>query len=152
MKFVEIRRLFFSNEDYVQDQIPKILDTYIRPVFKNKPKKTTPITKKTIFDKDDEDSQDTFENQDWKSKQVDTTSALYWCALNVSQANLRESLHLFIPPLLTLLNDYDVFYREFGVRFLRVLVIEKCPPKEFRRTGLGPLIYQVCSFTGLQGS
>ena len=50
--------------------------------------------------------------------------------------------HLVIPPMMTLLDDYEVPYKTLGVRIVSEM-LDRVPPELLRRTGMDGLILAV---------
>ena len=59
-----------------------------------------------------------------------------------SVRDMERSWPLVVPPLLTLLDDHETYYRRQGVRALR-LFLQRTPAVLLERTGLGELIQKV---------
>ena len=61
---------------------------------------------------------------------------LGWCVHALDASVIEEVWHLVVPPVLTLVDDWDVRYKIQGAQLLTV-VLEATPPFLLQRTGLG---------------
>jgi hypothetical protein len=51
--------------------------------------------------------------------------------------------HLVVPPVMTLLDDYEVVYKLRGIAIISQM-LKTVPPDLLRRTGVDELIFSVC--------
>jgi len=58
---------------------------------------------------------------------------------------LQDNLHLFIPPILIILDDYDVGYKEQGVDMLHSM-IQKLDPQCISKFGLDNVFLEVSTY------
>ncbi|KIK07682.1 hypothetical protein K443DRAFT_129044 [Laccaria amethystina LaAM-08-1] len=83
-------------------------------------------------------SQDYYFGQEWKNSPGAATVVL-WCVSNIQKDWYEEVWPLVIPPVMTLLDDYEAKYKLWGVRI--VLEMLKHVPKDLpRRTGVDGLL------------
>ncbi|KAI0334924.1 hypothetical protein GY45DRAFT_1065421 [Cubamyces sp. BRFM 1775] len=81
---------------------------------------------------------DYFEEQGWKSH-PGLYNVLSWCLRNVDDRAVERLWHLFVPPIMTYLDDYQAPYKLQGVRLVSQLL--QCAPSELlRRTGMDVLL------------
>lgn len=52
--------------------------------------------------------------------------------------------HLVIPPVMTLLDDYEAAYKLRGIRIVSEM-LERVPRELLKRTGVDELLFSVCS-------
>ena len=114
----------------------------IRPLFiKAKPssvtdkgrKNTTTVLPKKITAENMDDSL----NKPWKSgKDAYALDLLRWCVSSLDEQLVEEVWPLIVPPLLTLVDDWEVKYKQLGAELMRKL-FEVTPPTLLARTGLG---------------
>ena len=114
----------------------------IRPLFiKAKPtsvtdtgrKNTTTVLPKKITTESMDDSV----NKPWKSsKDSYALDLLQWCVISLDAGIVEEVWPLIIPPLLTLVDDWEVQYKQLGVELVQG-VLEVTPPSLLAKTGLG---------------
>ncbi|KAI8800278.1 hypothetical protein BJ742DRAFT_874692 [Cladochytrium replicatum] len=81
----------------------------------------------------------TFENQKWKSEEVQTTAVFSWCVQVMQAPHLESILYLFVPPLITLLEDWEVRYKLVGIALVRH-IIQNVSPTSLQQTGIGNLL------------
>jgi hypothetical protein len=104
--------------------------------------------------------QDFYDDQTWKSK-PGIANLVSWCVRHlrvclrfrilrgdrityVSKQDAYEDLwHLIIPPMMTLLDDYEARYRLRGVEILAEM-LQVVPGKLLKKTGVDGLIRSVC--------
>ena len=114
----------------------------IRPLFtKAKPasvtdtgrKNTTTVLPKKIT----AESMDDSVNKPWKnSKDSYALDLLRWCVSVLDERLVEEVWPLIIPPLLTLVDDWETYHKQLGVELVRG-VLEVTPPALLAKTGLG---------------
>ncbi|KAJ3083140.1 hypothetical protein HK102_001233 [Quaeritorhiza haematococci] len=78
-----------------------------------------------------------YEDQPWKYESADCVPLHLWVLEKCQFPAFNNIQHLFVPPLLTLLDDYDVHYKMIGVRLLEHVVIRNCTENDVRVTGIG---------------
>jgi hypothetical protein len=103
-------------------------------------------------------SQDLYERQSWKN-QLGTSNLVSWCVRNLrvrplsllrfpsfQRYNQRDayetSWHLIIPPVMTLLDDYEAHYKLQGVEIVSKM-LRRVPKDLLKRTGVDGLIRTV---------
>ncbi|KAI9482916.1 MAG: hypothetical protein EXX96DRAFT_124501 [Benjaminiella poitrasii] len=57
--------------------------------------------------------------------------------------HLEKDFHLILPPVLIVLDDYDIDYKIKGVKMVHVM-INKLDPSFFSRNGLDNVFFEVC--------
>lgn len=62
--------------------------------------------------------------------------------VNLQNTVYERLWHLIIPPVMTLLDDYEVRYKLPGVRIISEM-LDRVPPELLRRTGMDGLIFSV---------
>lgn len=107
--------------------------------------------------------QDHFEGQSWKNE-LGIVDLLAWCVRQVqvhhffswiisysanvfdlNQSVMYEKLwHLIIPPLMTIMDDFEVYYKVRGVQIVSEM-LRQVPAGILRRTGVDGLLFTVCS-------
>ncbi|KAF8529111.1 hypothetical protein BU17DRAFT_80296 [Hysterangium stoloniferum] len=81
---------------------------------------------------------DFYENQEWKAY-PGIAALLLWC-LNCTEGREYEYIwHLVIPPIMTLLDDYESYYKLDGVKVVCEL-LNHAPPELLKRTGVDGLL------------
>lgn len=68
-------------------------------------------------------------------------SLLTWCVKELNQRNVEEVWPLVIPPILTLIDDWETRYKKLGTVLLKDL-LTITPVDLLSRTGLGPVFEQ----------
>jgi hypothetical protein len=62
---------------------------------------------------------------------------------SIQSADWERLWHLVIPPVMTLLDDYEVVYKLRGITIISKM-LKTVPPDLLRRTGVDDLIFSVC--------
>ncbi|KAH9894109.1 hypothetical protein C8Q73DRAFT_646729 [Cubamyces lactineus] len=81
---------------------------------------------------------DYFEGQEWKSH-PGLYNVLSWCLRQVDDRAVERFWHLFVPPIMTHLDDYQAPYKLQGV-CLTSQLLQRAPPELLRRTGMDVLL------------
>lgn len=117
----------------------------IRPLFaKAKLDSVTPAGRKNIDPglppkMGSEREEDT---KPWKQgKEGHALGLLGWCVKSLSPSTTEQFWPLVVPPILTLLDDWEVRYKIVGARLLHSLLLQT-PPALLSRTGLGEVFEQ----------
>ncbi|GAA5809097.1 hypothetical protein MFLAVUS_002500 [Mucor flavus] len=79
------------------------------------------------------------ENQQWKENNY--VDIMYWLVKEISSNDLKENLHLILPPVLIILDDYDIEYKEEGVKMVHYIV-NKLDSEQTSRMGLDSLFFE----------
>ncbi|KAI8977994.1 hypothetical protein BDB01DRAFT_294724 [Pilobolus umbonatus] len=97
--------------------VKDILSNTIRPVFKRHLDQHEVFNKQRIKYKSKLDN-DTHEQQEWKKG--DYVDTLRWIIQDTQE--VEENLALLIPPLLILVDDYDIEYKVMGIQLIHTLM------------------------------
>ncbi|KAH9853953.1 hypothetical protein C2E23DRAFT_727760 [Lenzites betulinus] len=81
---------------------------------------------------------DYLEAQQWKSH-PEIYNVLSWCLQHAEDRAVGRLWHLFIPPIMTYLDDYQAEYKLQGVSLVSIL-LQKAPAGLFHRTGVDALL------------
>ncbi|KAM5532640.1 hypothetical protein V8D89_013684 [Ganoderma adspersum] len=81
---------------------------------------------------------DFMEGQEWKNH-PGVSHIIYWCLSHADAPTVEKLWHLFVPPIMTLLDDYEAKYKLKGVQVVSRL-LEVSPPDLLRRTGIDSLL------------
>ncbi|KAF7301516.1 hypothetical protein MIND_00717000 [Mycena indigotica] len=85
-------------------------------------------------------TQDLYDSQTWKDHPgVDLT--VLWCVQHIPTNAYDEVWHLVVPPLMTLLDDYEAQYKLAGVR-IAAAMLDSVPGSLLKRTGVGSLLLE----------
>ncbi|KAH9938718.1 uncharacterized protein B0H18DRAFT_1081270 [Fomitopsis serialis] len=82
---------------------------------------------------------DHFDGQTWKDR-PGMIDLLAWCVRHCESVAYEKLWHLLIPPVMTLLDDYETFYRLRGVNVASDM-IQRVPADLLRRTGVDGLLF-----------
>ncbi|KAJ2923976.1 hypothetical protein H1R20_g13118, partial [Candolleomyces eurysporus] len=90
-------------------------------------------------------TQDFFESegQRWKTS-PGLSAVLYWCVDNTTSSMYDDVWHLVIPPLMTLLDDYQTRYKLSGL-FIAQRMLQDVPATLLSKTGIHGLLQTVRS-------
>ncbi|KAJ6512117.1 hypothetical protein C8R47DRAFT_1093598 [Mycena vitilis] len=83
-------------------------------------------------------SQDFYDGQTWKDH-PGAANIVLWCVQHIPSNAYEDLWHLVIPPLMTLLDDYEARYKLMGVR-IASLMLEGVPSSVLKRTGVDSLL------------
>ncbi|KAF8609550.1 hypothetical protein BDV93DRAFT_602204 [Ceratobasidium sp. AG-I] len=85
--------------------------------------------------------QEMYDEQPWKTHGVGCWNVLSWVISHIEADSIESLWHLIIPPLLTLIDDYDPPYKIKGVVVTEAL-LKKATPSLLRRTGIDELLFK----------
>ncbi|KAK7471096.1 hypothetical protein VKT23_002511 [Stygiomarasmius scandens] len=83
-------------------------------------------------------TQDFFEGQVWK-KSAGASNLVAWCVKHIKSEDYDRLWYLLIPPIMTLLDDYQAYYKLQGVQIVLEL-LKRVPKEVLKRTGLDGLL------------
>ncbi|KAH0839568.1 hypothetical protein J3R83DRAFT_457 [Lanmaoa asiatica] len=83
--------------------------------------------------------QDTYIEQPWK-EHPGLDEVIRWCLLNTESSAYETAWPLFLPPIMSFLDDYQVPYKLLGVRLVSDM-LTRVPPDLFLRTGVDALMF-----------
>ncbi|KAI3401371.1 hypothetical protein diail_11455 [Diaporthe ilicicola] len=117
-----------------------ILKEYLRPLFsKSRPKAVTGSGRKAEFPEEDDPhrglADDTKEVKPWKFVDHRAITVFHWAALNTDPEFMRKQWPLFVPVILTLLDESTTRIRRRGLLILDSF-LESFPANILRDTGL----------------
>ncbi|CAG8542500.1 2242_t:CDS:2 [Racocetra fulgida] len=101
--------------------VSKILESFVKPVFlKNSKVQNAKLSsgkqlKKRVLNFEDMD-------ESWRVEIMQATSILHWCISQTKPSEVESILGLVIPPILSLIDDYDVKLKTRGVSILERLL------------------------------
>lgn len=130
------------NGELTSDLIRHFLKLTIRPLFmKATPDSVTAQGRKTatpaLPKKLTVSSEDETVTKPWKgAKDAYVLSLLQWTVQHLDPRMAEECWPLLVPPILTLLDDWEVKYKRIGAEHLNNL-LQITPPSLLTRTGLG---------------
>ncbi|KAG9103491.1 hypothetical protein FRC06_010473 [Ceratobasidium sp. 370] len=87
------------------------------------------------------DVQNMYDEQPWKTHGVGSWNVLAWVLSNIESDSIEYLWPLIIPPLLTLVDDYDPPYKIKGIIATNAL-LRKAPASLLRRTGIDELLFK----------
>nr|GAT53888.1 predicted protein [Mycena chlorophos] len=82
-------------------------------------------------------SQDFYDAQGWKD-QPGAWMVVFWCVKNIPSGGYEEIWHLVIPPVMTLLDDYEPQYKLCGLK-IAIAMLDHVPGSLLKRTGVDSL-------------
>ncbi|KAJ7578575.1 hypothetical protein C8J56DRAFT_351967 [Mycena floridula] len=83
-------------------------------------------------------SQDYYDTQIWK-EHPGTANLVSWCIRHIKSHDYERLWHLIIPPVMTLIDDYQVPYKIHGVEIVQEM-LQHVPVELLRRTGIDGLL------------
>ncbi|KAF8556292.1 hypothetical protein OG21DRAFT_1506737 [Imleria badia] len=118
--------------------IAHILTQVVKPLFAPTPHPRLHTSTARILPRP-ADVQDTYIEQPWK-EHPGLDEAIRWCLLNTESSAYETTWPLFLPPVMSFLDDYQVPYKLLGIRLVSDMLI-RVPPQLFLRTGMDTLIF-----------
>ncbi|KIL67237.1 hypothetical protein M378DRAFT_177394 [Amanita muscaria Koide BX008] len=88
-------------------------------------------------------SQDFYESQGWK-EHPGVGNVLLWCLKHFNTECYEKIWHLLIPPIMTMLDDYEAKYKLVGIGIVREM-LKTVPGYLLKRTGVESLIRSALS-------
>ncbi|KAF8121310.1 hypothetical protein EV363DRAFT_1458028 [Boletus edulis] len=85
------------------------------------------------------DVQDTYVEQPWKDH-PGLDESIRWCLLNTESSTYETAWPFFLPPVMSILDDYQVPYKLLGVRLVSDM-LKRVPPQLLLRTGVDTLMF-----------
>ncbi|KAL0954359.1 hypothetical protein HGRIS_003352 [Hohenbuehelia grisea] len=83
-------------------------------------------------------AQDYYESQTWKTH-PGLPNLVSWCIRNIKTESWEDLWHLIVPPLMTLLDDYEASYKKCGAELV-LQMLNSVPRSVLQRTGIGSLL------------
>ncbi|KAL9559956.1 hypothetical protein MBANPS3_000176 [Mucor bainieri] len=97
-----------------------ILATTLQPAFKKQASIHPTLSTRRSQSRYGSKDIDIHEDQQWKDGCY--VELLSWLLDHLSTQQLQDNLHLLIPPILIVLDDYDVAYKEQGVHMVHAMI------------------------------
>jgi hypothetical protein len=138
---IEAARAHRNNGELASDLVRHFLKLTIRPLFvKASPRNVTDQGRKgttpLLPPKFSLQSPDDSVTRPWKYAQdASALDLLRWVVSRLHPKLTEEVWPLIVPPVLTLIDDWEVKYKQIGIALLKDL-LEKTPPALLARTGL----------------
>ncbi|KDQ20846.1 hypothetical protein BOTBODRAFT_124701 [Botryobasidium botryosum FD-172 SS1] len=85
-------------------------------------------------------AQDFYEDQLWKQRGIGCWNTIRWCIQHLGREDIDEIWPLIIPPVMTILEDYDPPFKIRGLLIVRDL-LERVSGGLLKRTGIDTLFY-----------
>lgn len=144
------------SEHIIKCHVTDILTNILQPVFKRHTSVHPTLTRRPT-PKHGTDPE-IHEDQEWKNE--NHVETLLWIVQEISVSNvfverskqilinfiqpkdLQQNLHLLIPPILIVLDDYDVLYKEQGIVMVHTM-IQKLDPMYISKYGLDNVFFEV---------
>ncbi|KAI0079759.1 hypothetical protein K474DRAFT_566633 [Panus rudis PR-1116 ss-1] len=132
-------------KDYVQPAtsvVQRVLLSHVKPIFQtNLHPGLNPTTARKLQKPlgGPLSQQDFYEDQSWKLYPA-IFSVLRWCVRQINKEAFNDLWHLIVPPMMILLDDYDVKYKLQGIS-LASEFLEAVPAELLHRTGVDDLLF-----------
>ncbi|KAG8993761.1 hypothetical protein FRB93_001915 [Tulasnella sp. JGI-2019a] len=81
---------------------------------------------------------DFYDDQTWKAEGQGCWNTLRWCIGNLEQSDFETLWPLLIPPLMTMLDDHDLYFRIAAIKILQIL-LHRVDGSLLKRTGIESL-------------
>ncbi|KAI0363833.1 hypothetical protein BV20DRAFT_957501 [Pilatotrama ljubarskyi] len=129
----------FENADF--DLLEGILHDFVKPIFAVNPHPSVSVETGRKLARPAGGPMghlDYLEAQEWKSH-PELFNVLSWCLCHTDTRGVERLWHLFIPPIMTFLDDYQAAYKLQGVHLASQL-LKVAPAELLRRTGVDVLL------------
>ncbi|KAJ3301127.1 hypothetical protein HDU76_005832, partial [Blyttiomyces sp. JEL0837] len=83
-----------------------------------------------------------YEDQPWKVKKVDCVEILEYLVFSIKYPNIAPIQHLIVPPILTMIDDFDPVYKTRGITLLQHALLRNSTITDVRKTGLGDVFFE----------
>ncbi|KAI8984971.1 hypothetical protein BD414DRAFT_441962 [Trametes punicea] len=130
-----------SYEKPATELLERVLRDFVKPVFSLNPHPNVNVETGRKLPRSAGGTQgnlDYLEGQEWKSH-PELFNVVSWCLRHVDGRAVERLWHLFIPPIMTYLDDYQASYKVQGVRLASQL-LQNAPSSLLRRTGIDVLL------------
>ncbi|OSX60573.1 hypothetical protein POSPLADRAFT_1047984 [Postia placenta MAD-698-R-SB12] len=137
-----VQSILHLYEDSDPPLLEQILSTHVKPIFQaNAHPSLNPSTGRILPRSAGGPSArlDYMEGQTWKSH-PGTVYLVTWCVRHCTSAAYEKLWHLIIPPVMTLLDDYEAAYKLHGVQIVSDM-LRAVPADLLRRTGVDGLLF-----------
>ncbi|THU78784.1 hypothetical protein K435DRAFT_769146 [Dendrothele bispora CBS 962.96] len=129
----------FSEPDV--STLTHLLSQHVKPLFQSNPHPSLDLSSGRTLRRPAGGpmaTQDFFESQVWK-KNVGASNLVAWCVKHIKSEDYDRLWYLLIPPVMTLLDDYQAHYKLQGVQVVLEL-LKRAPKEVLKRTGLDGLL------------
>ncbi|KAG8627867.1 hypothetical protein KVT40_003740 [Elsinoe batatas] len=121
------------------DLVKHFLLLTIRPLFsQNRPQGVTDQGRKDTRNRPVAPIDTSFDEEaakPWKRKEHQVLGVLMWTVQHLDDSLVEKHWHLLVPPILSLIDDYEVPYKAKGCKLLTIL-LERTPSNLLAKTGL----------------
>ncbi|KAF8500608.1 hypothetical protein JB92DRAFT_2978385 [Gautieria morchelliformis] len=121
--------------------VKRVLTQYIKPWFSKTPHSLiNPISGRRLRRAAGGPSaaMDIYEDQEWKTAPA-IASLLLWCIQQLKPEDYENVWHLIVPPTMTLIDDYESYYKLKGLTVVSEL-LKHVPPETLKHTGVDGLL------------
>ncbi|KAF9498275.1 hypothetical protein BDN71DRAFT_1481305 [Pleurotus eryngii] len=128
-------------QDTVTELLPQILSEHLKPIFRTNPH---PLLHTSTGRKLPRPaggplaSSDYYESQSWKDH-PGAPNLVSWCVRHIPNDYWDELWHLIIPPIMSLLDDYEAKYKVQGAKIVSEM-LRIVPRTVLKRTGIDGLL------------
>ncbi|KAF9653060.1 hypothetical protein BDM02DRAFT_3108178 [Thelephora ganbajun] len=133
-------------ENHVSPNVPlitQVLFSQVRPVFQSHAHPKVNLSTGRVLSRvagGPLASQDLYTSQSWKESHPGISNVLLWVVARIKSLDYDRLWHLVVPPVMILLDDYEVAYKLRGISIIS-RVLKTVPPDLLRRTGVDELIF-----------
>ncbi|RHZ81237.1 hypothetical protein Glove_122g106 [Diversispora epigaea] len=118
--------------------LSEILENSVKPIFLKHSKIHTEKREGKTFSKR---VLNYGENDLWRGEISHAVYILCWCVLLMKGSEIESTIGLIIPPILSLIDDYDIRFKTQGVIMLNHLLKKVKKPEIIQRSGLSDVFY-----------
>ncbi|KAF5357658.1 hypothetical protein D9758_007440 [Tetrapyrgos nigripes] len=118
-----------------------LLSQHVKPVFQSNPHPSLNLSTGRKLHRPAGGpmaTQDFYESQAWK-KNPGASNLVAWCVKHIKREDYDRLWYLVIPPVMTLLDDYQTYHKLQGVQIVLEL-LQRVPKEVLKRTGLDGLL------------
>ncbi|KAI0722009.1 hypothetical protein C8T65DRAFT_629979 [Cerioporus squamosus] len=135
------RDILSSFVSATSDTLERVLRDFVKPIFESNPHPLLNVETGRKLPRaagGPLGHLDYLEGQEWKARPA-LSNVLSWCISHTDSRSVERLWHLYIPPIMTFLDDHQAKYKLRGVR-LASLLLRVAPPDLLRRTGVDTLL------------
>ncbi|TFK83268.1 hypothetical protein K466DRAFT_647686 [Polyporus arcularius HHB13444] len=130
-----------SSVSPTSDTLERVLRDFVKPIFQRNPHPLLNVETGRKLPRaagGPLGHLDYLEGQEWKAQPA-LPNVLSWCISRTDSRFVERLWHLYIPPIMTFLDDHQAKYKLRGVR-MASLLLRVAPPDLLRRTGVDTLL------------
>ncbi|KAI7903912.1 uncharacterized protein BX663DRAFT_505671 [Cokeromyces recurvatus] len=106
-----------KSKHIIENHVDTILTNILQPIFQKEAVNHPILSRKP---KSKYGTDDFIDKQEWKTNNY--VDILMWITDNISAKKLESNLHLILPPIMIVLDDYDIEYKIKGIKMVHKMI------------------------------